>query len=235
MIRQLEAECPAVYLVLSEDDSRRNAFIHEMSKVWDLSVVHLPPVIRDVVGKGKHVEVINFYRVGSFYMHLGMQGEKLEDSNGFICAVQQATEKLENASDALNDVDIIFHGHKDCDKDTLYGLAPLREHYATSPDGKTMICYPLKDWTDEEIWAVSALLNIPQNKRRYDLQSGEQLKSKVFNSDYYPLCTNCLQPGPSPKVYCPAMKKFVPSNGNRLQAEFANRLEAYRGQMANLG
>jgi 3'-phosphoadenosine 5'-phosphosulfate sulfotransferase (PAPS reductase)/FAD synthetase len=197
LVRQITKELPIAYFQLAED-ARKDAWIHEMSNVWDLRLHIMQPCARDLAANGSHVEVLHFFQIGEILLHVGMQSSAVQKSN-MICAVKQ---HLSATSDDKMDADLIFHGHKSSDTDTMYG--PVRLKSDSFRWGNTELCYPLRDWTDADIWAASEYLNVPQNYRRYDRTTKQKLPSDAFNNDYYPLCSNCIQPGQTTKtVACP--------------------------------
>lgn len=202
LVRQVLPEISVAYFDLA-DDARKNAFVHEMANVWDLRLHVLAPLARDLVAnEAGHTEVVHFYRVGDWIFHLGMQGRK-EMGNAPICAIEQ---HLGPVSPEYLAADLIFHGHKSSDSDTMYGAAPLTTDVLGSASGQTRLVYPLKDWTDADVWAVTEYLNIPQNWRRYDKRTKQKLASDVFNADYYNLCTRCVAPGhDGATVACPKL------------------------------
>ncbi len=197
LTRQVQPEIPVVYFQLT-DDARKDAFVNELAGMWDLRLITLQPVARDLAANGSHTEVLHFFQLGQVLMHVGMQSSASQKTNP-ICAIEQ---HLAPTSNDEIETDLILHGHKSCDRDNMYG--PVRLKSDSFQFGRTELCYPLRDWTDEDIWAATDYLNIPQNWRRYDRKTKEKLPSDVWNNDYYPLCTNCLQPGQTGKtVVCP--------------------------------
>lgn len=228
LVRQVDPRVKVAYFSLN-NDSRKLAFINEMANVWDLSLFFLEPVAIDMAGQGEHIEVIYLFRIGDFLFHLGMQGNgRLTNP---ICAIEMHNS---NPSSDLLDGSLIFHGHKSSDVDTLYGPAPLKSDSAVSPSGRTKIVYPLKDWTDQDVWDATRFLNIPQNWRRYNKETGAKLESDVFNSDAYNLCTNCIQPGKGDLVECPKVKGVIRSIASEIQPGLHRNFQAYKNAFTNL-
>lgn len=226
LVRQIMPEIPVAYFSLHED-ARKEAWIHEIAGMWDLRLHILQPIARDMAGLGTHVEIIHFFQLGEFAFHLGLQGGKFLSNP--ICAIEK---HLAPVSQDHLDAEMVFVGHKSSDIDTLYGPAPLGQRIAWSEAGHTQLAFPLRDWTDADIWEATTWLNIPQNWRRYDRKTHEKLKSEQFNSDVYNLCTRCVTPGQGAVVQCPKLNGPIDSIANPVLLE--QRFQFYKQQFDRL-
>lgn len=198
LVRQVLIDVQLVYFRLHED-ARKEAFVHEMSARLPLQI--LQPFARDVAASGTHVELLNFFRVGDVAFHVGMQSGR--PGSQVICLVEKFLSPL---SHDRAECDVAFIGHKDCDVDNLYGQAILAGDVVRS--GNTALVYPLRQWSDDDIWEASETYRIPQNWRRYDRRTKQKLDNDVWNNDYYSLCSNCCAPGLTVDlVDCPRIGK----------------------------
>ena len=103
--------------------------------------------------------------------------------------------------------DLIFHGHKDSDVDACHGHVPLRSD-SNMPRDAAATSYPLRNWTDADVWNYIEKHDIPIHHDRYEKveETWRQKEDKRFNHHYMPACTNCLDPENARSVYCPKLK-----------------------------
>lgn len=106
---------------------------------------------------------------------------------------------------------LAFLGHKDCDSDQIYGDVPLRSEIIYRDIGPNY-CYPLKEWTDADVWDYIEYFGVPVQADRYDVKNRREWPDKTFNSDYFPACIRCLDKRRAgTEVYCPKYKKEIPN------------------------
>lgn len=114
---------------------------------------------------------------------------------------------------------LAFLGHKDCDEDQIYGPVPLKNEILYRDIGPNY-CYPLKEWTNDDIWDYTEEMGVPVQTDRYDQKNRCEWPDKTFNSDYFPACIRCLDKRLAGKeVFCPKVQKEIP-NVSQAVAEF---------------
>ena len=103
--------------------------------------------------------------------------------------------------------DLIFHGQKSCDVDLIKGEVPLAQDLLVQANAPTQ-AYPMRFWSDQEIWQYLESENVPNDHTRYAKIDGawSHKKDKTSNSDYYPICLNCVNRHLGPVVDCPKHK-----------------------------
>lgn len=78
-------------------------------------------------------------------------------------------------------------GHKDTDTDPVLGPIPLRADQVAAAPG--IPCYfPLRHWSDDEVWAYTELYDIPRDVGRYE-HPGDLSQ----NPDWMQACGRCLK------------------------------------------
>jgi hypothetical protein len=105
---------------------------------------------------------------------------------------------------------VLLIGHKQCDTDIIQGGdVGTRIDWRVLPGCPAEIVFPIRSWTNADIWAYSAAEGVPQNDRRY-IPDGTYLGMKesedyTFNPDYFEACTACMdsRPGAPKHVACP--------------------------------
>ena len=96
----------------------------------------------------------------------------------------------------------VFIGHKSSDVDPFDGPVPLKGD--TTKIGKSDLVFPLRYWTDADVWDYIEANQVPYDKRRY--QDRAELEDKWLNPDYVHACTACIDPRETRKaVPCPRL------------------------------
>jgi hypothetical protein len=105
---------------------------------------------------------------------------------------------------------LLFVGHKSSDVDPFDGPVPLKA--STAEVGGVTLAFPLKDWSDSDVWDYTDLNHIVVDQRRYHVRS--EVKDRWYNNDYIHACMACVDPRCKEKeVFCPKLKRNVPNLG----------------------
>jgi 3'-phosphoadenosine 5'-phosphosulfate sulfotransferase (PAPS reductase)/FAD synthetase len=222
LIRHVRRDIPVLHLRGFEHEIKHDFAEDEIGRLG-LHMVEPEPIATDAVAQGSHVEVVEEYRLtdrAALYFPIEPDPAHVPGPNS-LCAVEKLNQPA--AGDPLG-VDCIFIGHRSDDVDPVHG-AILLERDAIESDG-VLFVYPLKDWTEANIWEASELLNIPQNQARYKRQEMNA------NADYFPMCVECLKPTDAESVVCPKIGEPVYAIGRDLNLE--QRREEWRNKFVNL-
>jgi len=205
------------------DHPTKHAFADALIADWKFNLVDVQPGFRDVVAKGDQVELIEVYQLApNVVIYFPLEAEPgYEPDVNALCAIEKLTAPRQTASRYF---DCLFIGHRSDDVDPLHGPIPLAD-FAVERHGVRFV-YPLKDWTEDDVWEASSLLGVPQNVARY---FGRDMGA---NADYWPLCTKCLQPGAGRRVMCPKINDWVYGLGDLLNLE--ERRANWRQRFVNL-
>ena len=185
-------------------------FADRIAKEWNLRVFDYPPE-RSEMWQGKDIlAFMRHYRIGPApHSRLRVPKNVLPPEPGipFACA---ATDVLETPAGHPFDYpfDVALIGHKSSDSDQIAGKVPLRSEWEFPPD-MPAVAFPLRDWTDRDIWWYTERFNVPQQADRYDVAGRRELESKELNSDYFHMCSACVRPGEGP-VVCPKSGQNIP-------------------------
>jgi hypothetical protein len=71
------------------------------------------------------------------------------------------------------------------------------------------LLFPLKGWTDEDIWEYTERYNVPQQETRYSVEYRKELPDKHANSDYAHICISCCNKKSAAVVRCPKLGMMV--------------------------
>jgi 3'-phosphoadenosine 5'-phosphosulfate sulfotransferase (PAPS reductase)/FAD synthetase len=102
--------------------------------------------------------------------------------------------------------DMLVHGQRNVDRDPAWGAMTLAADVGLQPESASFV-FPLRHWTDADIWAYTDFHCVPQNYDRYRAQKDGtyvDCPSKRWNSDYQPACTACMKKGGG-VVFCPRL------------------------------
>ena len=206
------------------DHPSKHLFADLIISMQELKIVEdWKPAFRSAIAKGDHVEIVDSYQFApGAFLHLPIEAEPdHEPGPGSHCAVEKLNEPT---SDEARDFDAVFIGHRSDDVDPAHGPIPLKREVAEAAGVRFV--YPLKNWSEGDVWDASRILNVAQNAKRY------AEKRMDWNADYYDLCTKCLKKGERDHVICPKTNDWVYRLGNLLDLE--QRREALRSQYINL-
>lgn len=220
LVREQKPDIDVVYFDAFPSPTKHR-FALDIAQQYDLKLHSPVPMGRDVIGKGSHVEIIEAYQIApKRVMALPIEAEPDYTSDKkCLCALDKMHAPV---ADCQLHFDGIFIGHRNDDVDPTQGAVPLESDAVIYEDFRYL--YPLKDWTEKDIWEASKLLGIPQNEARYFQHD------MTANNDYYPLCTKCL--GSDSEVICPQTN--LPLPGMRAILKLDDRREAWRKTFVNI-
>lgn len=223
LVREIAPNVPVMYCE-GFPHPTKHEFVRRIAEEWSLNLVTPAPIGCDVIAKGQDVSLLRIYEPAPRHVVV----LPVEAVPGYVpnaesqCAL--ATLLAPPAPVSSLNYDALFIGHRGDDVDPHFGAIPLVDYMATVAG--LSYFYPLRDWTEADIWEASALLNIPQNTARY------QGKDMDANNDYYPLCTECLKPSEQQTAFCPQLGRDVPNRGNEMDLE--KRREAWGQSFVNI-
>lgn len=202
----------------------KHAWPERMAREWNLNLFAPFPSARDAISKDGHVELIELYELApGRFMYFPIEAAPgYEPDRDSHCALAQLHEGPTSSGPA--DFDAVLIGHRNDDVDPTHGPAPLREYVVDTGDFRYV--YPLKDWTESDVWEASRLLGIPQNEARY------RDRDMDANNDYYDLCTRCFPGSAGQFVACPKTGLDVPVVGR--EAEMEERRAQWRQVFVNI-
>jgi hypothetical protein len=103
-----------------------------------------------------------------------------------------------------------YIGTKSSDVDTIKGSIPLSMDIRYA-EGSPVSLYPIRDWTDKDIFAYMEDNGIIPDPARYVCRDGQWMHNpdKSQNADYYPVCMNCVDRRAPKHVYCPKLNATI--------------------------
>lgn len=182
LARQVVPDIPVLYFDAFAHETK-HTFAERMIKEWNLNVIRMHPKMRSLNGTPTGIEVVEWYEPSPnrfLYFPIESEPNYIPDAQ-CNCTLTKIFDIAD--SDEDSHFDAVLIGHRGDDHDPTFGDVPLKQSVVSYPDFSYI--YPLKDWTESDIWKASETYSIPQNERRYN---GDM----SHNNDYYPLCNKCL-------------------------------------------
>lgn len=212
MLRDLYGDLPVV-CYREPWMPEKQAFVNRVISEWGLTVWdYAPSAVALCKGNGR-IDVIQHYQIGQTAMMLARGTEPLDevaaDGPTLGCGSTWLCGRDTFLSRPLGTFnfpwDAMFIGHKSSDVDPTSGGVPLAVDVMDTP-GTAAAVYPLREWTDEDVFAYIERYGVPYDESRYlQLGPGDWTLSEdiTANPDYYRTCLACCDPDAAPFVRCP--------------------------------
>lgn len=189
-------------------------FANRVISEWGLTVYDYPARFRTVMAKNGSIEVMGHYPFGKSEIMLPTGLHEPEDFNGkYLCAKDDILSRP--VGDFQVPWSVVLIGHKDCDSNPLQGNMKLRLDLKQTP-GCPTAAYPIRGWTDEDIWAYSESRGVPIHTDRYEKVDGKwgEKADRSLNPDWFPSCARCIDKTAGEYVFCPKVKGVINNVGH---------------------
>jgi hypothetical protein len=192
----------------------RYAYSDRLIKDWDLEVYEYPPM-KVALADGPDVntgevrfDMLHYFQWGRDCVILSLGTEKPKEGEKFLCGV---TDFLQRPTGTFNwPWGAVYIGTKFEDTDLIKGHVPLAQDIRIV-DGSPVSLYPMRDWTDEEIFWYLEDNGIEPDPTRYikENQNWKNNPDKSLNADFYPTCFNCVNRHLDRHVHCPKLNATI--------------------------
>lgn len=198
-------------------------YANRMIRDWDLHIVDYPPLQTTVQQNGDEVEIVNQYQAGNRYVYLPT-GLRPQATGRTLCALDEIYHKPTGTFNYP--FDMAFHGHKSVDVDPILGAVPLNSDIAQNI-GSISACFPLRHFTNAEVWQYIEDHGIPIHETRYEKVNDvwRERDDKTHNPDYINACYACMSKTAGSSVYCPKIGCSVSNISSQLRRQEAPQLE----------
>jgi len=190
-------------------------FTHRLIELWGIECYDYAPFAVGLCKGNGRIDIMNHYDVGNRTMILARGTEAPEEGRRYLCGRETF---LSRPLGTWNfPFDVMLHGHKSCDEDPCSGKVPLQVDLVDDP-GACAAFYPLREWTDKDVWEYTERFSVPYDTNRYVKTNGrwESKKDKRKNPDYYHACFKCLDADNGPFVQCPKSGMDINSIADRV-------------------
>lgn len=210
LVRQVNPSLPVIFH-REPFQPHKYKFANDVILKLGLTVYDYPPIKTEVQESDSEIEILGYYQIGQKTCMLPTGIRAPESGESFVCGLQDIYNKPIGSFNYP--WDLVFHGHKSTDVDPVYGEIPLTADVARNV-GTASACFPIRHFTDHDIWEYHEAHGIPIHHDRYEkTESGWAEKSdKTFNPDYITACTACMSPKNGRAVSCPRLNGLMVSN-----------------------
>jgi 3'-phosphoadenosine 5'-phosphosulfate sulfotransferase (PAPS reductase)/FAD synthetase len=189
----------------------KHEFADEIIKSWSMEVYDWAPMYTGVKVKPDMIELVARYHFGSGCIDIpkNTMSPVAYPRRDYICGLN---DWLLRPKTFLMDYpwDTVFIGHKSSDTDPFEGNVPLKDYEARVDDVR--IVFPLRDWSDKELWEYINEHNIPTQATRYGSRD-----DRWYVNDYTHACTACIDPRElRDTVFCPKLQRDVKNRGREV-------------------
>lgn len=198
-------------------------FTNEIIRKWNLTVWDWAPSRVSLCSGNGRIDVIHRYQIGP--KPDGFLGEAVlargteipEENLPWLCGVDTF---LSRPTGSFHPHwNLLIHGHKSSDDDPCSGKIPLETDFLLDPPNPASV-FPLRNWTDDDIFEFTKERGIPFDRSRYDLDEKKVLPNKWMSPDYYHTCFACCDPSMPKFVHCPKRNAQVNNISHLVPWEF---------------
>ncbi len=182
---------------------QKTRWANELAASWNLSVFDWPPAQTGVREGNNRLDLVSRYSVGTMLLDVSLNLYEPAEGDSLCVFFDLIVNRVRTAEVTLP-WDVILLGSKASDKDKTVSPTGFTTEISVGPAGSPSVAFPLRDWSDEDVWSYSRQHGVPQITARY---AGE----RSANSDDYPACYRCLVNG-ADEVDCPRLGVRIKSN-----------------------
>lgn len=194
------------------------------------TVYDYPPSLTTIIKNNGVTEIVSYYQAGppngesTAYTYVPTGIKPYEEGESFLCGYEDIYSKPLGSFNFPWDV--CFVGHKSSDIDPVIGKVPLLVDIKQTVGGADY-AFPLRYFTDENIWEYTEKYKVAYNKKRY--RDGKELSDISHNPDYFRACTRCMDKDEGEVVFCPKLQSEISNIASSLRYEKTVPKPAYIG------
>lgn len=190
----------------------KHEFAERTARAWGMTVHDYPPMHAGVKVKDDMLELVARYNFGTEALDIPKNTTPPIARRDYVCGLNDWLLRPKCAVFPYP-WDLVFHGHKSSDNDPFEGAVPLSSDMTEI--GGVYVAFPLRDWTDDDVWDFIEENHVPIPENRYENRKDRE--DTWHNNDYISACTACIDPRVKEKtVFCPKVKRGVENVGSRV-------------------
>lgn len=182
----------------------RWAHAFAMIQKYQLRVHFIPPQAVAFKRTGAAVHLVTSYQTGGGNPVVWEQA--LVHTDRGRCAVEDLLPQP--AGEVRGDWDVLVCGQKDGDTDFAGGKLSRVFDVLQNPGGADL-AFPLREWSDDDVWEYLNRHDVPVDGHRYDRGSRSEIDSIFTSNDWVPACIKCCDPREPETVFCPRLKVTI--------------------------
>ena len=184
---------------------KKYKFADEQIAKRELEVHDYPPSAMSLWEGESIMSFVSHYQIGhrqGAILSLPKNIVKPEGGKRFLCGLNEV---LKRPTGAFNyPWDCVLIAHKSSDEDQIAGKVTLHCDVKFGGGIGPDAAFPLRNWTDEDVWNYTEANSVPQQPDRYDVANRCEYPDKDTNSDYAHVCIACCDKSkPVRSVICP--------------------------------
>lgn len=224
MLRHWFEEVPVVFL-RQPFFQRKYAYANRVIEDWNIKEFYqdIPPIGVTVSHNQGKTELVNHYNFGATTLMVPIGRIEPTPGANYLCGKEDL---MDRPIGSFNwPWDCAIHGHKATDTDPLHDDLNINIDISYNIGGSDC-AFPLREWTDEDIWQFTEKHDIPINHSRYEKVDGtwRNKADMSYNSDYFPYCNRCFDPLQPDAVDCP--KTGLKVENLKKKVRYLNPVEA---------
>jgi 3'-phosphoadenosine 5'-phosphosulfate sulfotransferase (PAPS reductase)/FAD synthetase len=204
------------------------AFADRMIRQFNLEVHDWAPTAMTLWEANGQVNFVSHYQIGRLpegVLQLPKNILPPEPGRKYLCGLKDV---LQRPTGSFNyPWDCVLVGHKSSDEDPLAGRLTLHRDLKLTGGRGPDAAFPMRTWTDEDVWDYTAAHQVPQQEDRYDVTLRREFPDKRRNSDFAHVCIACCDRRETrPSVHCPKLNCEV----STVPVPYATPPASYYGQ-----
>lgn len=190
-------------------NGRKYSFANRLIEEWNLTTYDYAPITTAIAERNGQVEIVNFYQVGERLVYLPTGIREPEEGKPYLCGLRDLY--CRPLGTFLFPWDVAFVAHKSTDVDPILG--PVELFVDIKKDPKSCdYAFPLRYWTDQDVWEYHEKFGVPFNAKRYDQENVYKESADIeHNNDYHHACVLCMLKSSPPMVDCPKFGMVIPN------------------------
>jgi hypothetical protein len=180
----------------------KNKFADDIISGWKLAVYDWLPAATGIKVR-KTFETVGRWQTGpKSFADIPKNIIPPSNRQDFLCGLRDIMDRPKGGCH-YHPWDLYLCGHKSSDVDECDGPVPLSvELFHGPPD----VAFPLRDWSDEDVWDYIRRERVPIQEERYNRVTGKLREGhEHFSNDYITACVRCLDPRMGSMVSCPKL------------------------------
>jgi hypothetical protein len=190
---------------------QKHEFAEHVIESWSMEVHDYPPFLAGVKVNNERLELVARYNFGAreIDMPKNVVAPEIYPRRDYICGLSDWLLRPKCVRTTF-EWNCVFIGHKSADVDPFEGPVPLKVDSLNI--GGVEVVFPLRHWSDEDVWTYIEQMSIPVQRSRY--HDRREIEDLWYNNDYVHACTACIDPRETAQeVFCPKLKRNVPNRG----------------------
>lgn len=171
-------------------------FAHQMIRANKLAVYDFPPTTMGLQEKDGALELVAGYAMGGDRV-IGIRQEIIEAPATGVCGLNDCLRRPRGG--IAHEWDLLVCGQKNNDPDHFGGKHKIASDIKQSIGGAADVYFPLRLWSDAEVWGFIHKHQIPYDKERYSNHNRSR------NPDSVEGCFACVRKDTGATVICPRL------------------------------